>query len=281
MTISTSASKQLTGRPSNRAWLPDAGARYGLRTKFIGVAILALLLSAWEAAIPIFAISPLMVPAPSNIGAALWRGLSEGLYWEHVVVTVFEMLSGLAIGGLCGFIFGAIISEFNSVGRVIFPYLVSIQSLPKVAIAPLIVMWFGFGIESKLVVVALITFFPVLINTLSGLSIIDPQRIDLMRVLLADRWQTFVYVRLPSAAPTVFAGLNVAIVLALTGAIVAEFVGSQRGLGVLVLQAQSNLDTAAMFAVLVILATIGLLSNITVRRLERVVIYWAKRRSGE
>jgi NitT/TauT family transport system permease protein len=155
---------------------------------------------------------------------------------------------------------------------------VSIQSLPKVAIAPLIIMWFGFGIESKLAVVALITFFPILINTLSGLAIIDEQRMDLMRALLANRWQTFLYVRLPSAAPTIFAGLNVAIVLALTGAIVAEFVGAQRGLGVLLMQSQTNLDTAGMFAILVLLAGIGLVANVSIRRIERSVLYWAKRR---
>ncbi len=141
-------------------------------------------------------------------------------------------------------------------------------------------MWFGFGIESKLVVVALITFFPILINTLSGLSIVDEQRIDLMRVLMANRWQAFLYVRLPSAAPTIFAGLNVAVVLALTGAIVAEFVGAQRGLGVLLMQSQTNLDTAGMFAVLVLLAGIGLAANLAVRRLERTVLYWAKRRDA-
>jgi NitT/TauT family transport system permease protein len=130
------------------------------------------------------------------------------------------------------------------------------------------------------VVVALITFFPVLINTISGLAIVDPQRIDLLRILLADRWQTFLFVRLPYAAPTIFAGLNVALVLALTGAIVAEFVGAQRGLGVLLLQAQTNLDTAAMFAILVFLAGIGLIANMSIRRIERSVLFWVKRRSA-
>ena len=251
-----------------------------LRRGLVSIVLLIALLSAWEGAIRVFDISSLMFPAPSSIALALKAGLISGLYWQHIGVTMFEMLVGLLIGAVCGFVIGVVISEFEQVGRILFPYLVSIQSLPKVAIAPVIIMWFGFGIESKLVVVALITFFPILINTLSGLSIIDEQRIDLMRVLLADRWQTFLYVRLPSAAPTIFAGLNVAAVLALTGAIVAEFVGAQRGLGVLLMQSQTNLDTAGMFAVLVLLACIGLAANLSVRRLERIVLYWAKRRDS-
>ncbi len=256
-----------------QAWITTA-----LKQRVISAGLLVTLLAAWEVAVIVFNVSSLMFPAPSNVAMALWRGVSRGLYWTHLQATGTEMVVGLSIGATCGFILGVLISEFQQVGRILFPYLVSIQSLPKVAIAPLIVMWFGFGIESKLVVVALITFFPILINTLSGLAIVDEQRIDLMRVLLADRWQTFLYVRLPSAAPTVFAGLNVAVVLALTGAVVAEFVGAQKGLGVLLLQAQTNLDTAGMFAVLVFLAGIGLLANVSVRRLERSVLYWAKRR---
>lgn len=244
------------------------------------LALLVSLLAAWEGIVVGLDVSPLMFAKPSDVALALAGGVASGLYWEHLGVTVFEMVAGFLIGSTGGLLLGVLISEFERAGRLLFPYFVSIQSLPKVAIAPLIIMWFGFGIESKVVVVSLITFFPVLINTLGGLAIVDPQRIDLMRVLLADQWQTFLYVRLPSAAPSIFTGLNVAVVLALTGAIVAEFVGAQRGLGVLLLQAQTNLDTAAMFAVLVFLAGIGLCANIAVRRLERVVLFWVKRRSA-
>jgi NitT/TauT family transport system permease protein len=246
----------------------------------VPLALLLSLVAAWEGAVAAFKISPLMFAAPSAIVRALVDGFRTGLYWEHIGVTGFEMLSGFLIGASAGILIGVVVSEFDRLGRLLFPYLVAIQSLPKVAVAPLIIMWFGFGIESKVVVVALITFFPVLINTISRLAIVDPQRIDLLRILLADRWQTFLFVRLPSAAPTIFAGLNVALVLALTGAIVAEFVGAQRGLGVLLLQAQTNLDTAAMFAILVFLAGIGLIANMSIRRIERSVLFWVKRRSA-
>jgi NitT/TauT family transport system permease protein len=245
------------------------------------LSILIAVLATWELIVKGFNVSMLVFAAPSDIAVAMARGLQSGLYWEHFGVTLLQMLIGFLIGASLGLTLGILVSEFGRLGRLLFPYLVAVQSLPKVAVAPLIILWFGFGMESKIVVVALITFFPVLVNTISGLSIVDSARIDLMKAMLASRWQTFAYVRLPSAAPTIFAGLNVAVVLALTGSIVAEFVGAQRGLGVLIMQAQSNLDTAAMFVILIFLATIGLFANLGMRWLERRVIFWAKRRESE
>jgi NitT/TauT family transport system permease protein len=172
-------------------------------------------------------------------------------------------------------------TEWSGFGRIVYPYFAIIQCLPKVAVAPLIVMWMGFGIESKVLVVVLNVFFPVLVSTASGLSVQDPLRNDLMRSLMATRWQNFCYVRLPSAATQIFSGLNVGLVLALTGAIVAEFVGAQGGLGVLLLQAGSNLDTASLFAVLVILTAIGLVASLSLIALERRIVYWVDRRNGE
>lgn len=245
----------------------------------IGVlAVLAGLLIGWELAVVLLDISPLTLAKPSAIFRALVNGFRTGIFWPHIATTVTEMVSGFFIGGGLGILLGIVVTEFGRVGRLIFPYLVALQSLPKVAIAPLIIMWAGFGIESKIVVVTLITFFPVLINTISGLTIVDQMRVDLMDVLRANRWQTFLYVRLPTAAPQIFAGLNVAAVMALTGAIVAEFVGAQSGLGVLLLQAQSNLDTPGLFAVLILLAGIGLLANLIITKTEKRALYWVDRR---
>jgi NitT/TauT family transport system permease protein len=248
--------------------------------RLLMLGIFVLVLGTWEALVWLFDVSPLMFAAPSEIWTTFLRGVSRGLYWEHAGVTVVQMLTGLLIGASLGFGLGVVVSEFGRAGRLLFPYLVAIQSLPKVAVAPLVILWFGFGMESKIVLVAMITFFPVLINTMSGLAIVDSQRMDLMRVFKANRWQTFRFVRLPSATPAVFAGLNVAAILALTGAIVAEFVGAQRGLGVLLLQAQTNLDTAGMLVILVILAMIGLFTNLSVRALERRATYWVVRREN-
>jgi NitT/TauT family transport system permease protein len=260
--------------PGNR--MRRAPSRWSERAMM--AAIFVGILCAWEGLVRLFEVSPLMFAPPSEVYSAFVRGAARGLYWEHLKVTVLQMIFGLGIGASLGFLFGVVISEFGRVGRLLFPYLVAVQSLPKVAVAPLVILWLGFGMESKIVLVALITFFPILINTLSGLSIVDAQRMDLMRVLKATRWQQFRFVRLPSAAPAIFAGLNIAAVLALTGAIVAEFVGAQRGLGVLLLQAQTNLDTAGMLVILVMLAIIGMCANVSVRLLERRVTYWVARR---
>lgn len=282
MTDTTAAPSSIGERRTDAApvkTLRRAPSRWSERA--LMAAIFVGLLGAWEVLVRLFEVSPLMFAPPSEVYSTFVRGAVRGLYWEHLKVTVVQMIVGLGIGASLGFLFGVIISEFGRVGRLLFPYLVAVQSLPKVAVAPLVILWLGFGMESKIVLVALITFFPILINTLSGLSIVDAQRMDLMRVLKATRWQQFRFVRLPSAAPAIFAGLNIAAVLALTGAIVAEFVGAQRGLGVLLLQAQANLDTAGMLVILVMLAIIGMCANVGVRLLERRVTYWVDRREND
>ncbi|RXF70889.1 ABC transporter permease [Hansschlegelia zhihuaiae] len=273
----TDAAVPLAVAPAARR-RPASRGRVRWTNRALSAALFVGVIGAWEALVRLFDVSPLMFAAPSAVLEAFMRGVSRGLYWEHLGVTVFEVVAGFSIGASLGFLLAVAVSEFERAGRLLFPYLVAIQSLPKVAVAPFVILWLGFGVESKVLLVALITFFPVLINAMSGLAIQDPQRMDLMRVFRATRWQTFRYVRLPSAAPAIFAGLNVAAVLALTGAIVAEFVGAQRGLGVLLLQAQTNLDTAGMLVILVMLAAIGLTINVTVRAVERKVTYWVARR---
>lgn len=244
------------------------------------VLALALLLS-WELLVDPLHVSNLIVAKPSEIGVVLWRGLANGFFWPHIATTVWEMIAGFVGGALLGIVCAAVMTEWSGLGRVIYPYFAIIQCLPKVAVAPLIVMWMGFGLESKILVVVLNVFFPVLVSATSGLSVQDTLRNDLMRVLLATRTQNFIFVRVPSAATQIFSGLNVGLVLALTGAIVAEFVGAQSGLGVLLLQAGSNLDTATVFAVLVILTVIGLVASLALMALERRVVYWLDRRNGE
>jgi NitT/TauT family transport system permease protein len=254
-------------------------ARFG--RQYVSVLLAVALLVAWELLVDLLHVSNLIVAKPTEIGVVLWRGLTNGFFWPHIAVTVWEMMAGFVGGAVLGIACAALMTEWSGFGRIIYPYFAIIQCLPKVAVAPLIVMWMGFGIESKILVVILNVFFPVLIGATSGLSVQDTLRNDLMRVLLATRWQNFIFVRVPSAATQIFSGLNVGLVLALTGAIVAEFVGAQSGLGVVLLQAGSNLDTATSFAVLVILTVIGLVASLALMALERRVVYWVDRRNGE
>jgi NitT/TauT family transport system permease protein len=248
---------------------------------YASVLLAALLLCGWQWLVEGLEVSPLIMAKPTDVAVTLWNGLSSGFFWPHIGTTVYETVAGFIGGALLGVICATIMTEWPGFGKIIYPYFAIIQCLPKVAVAPLIVMWMGFGIESKVLVVVLNVFFPVLVSTVSGLSVQDSMRNDLMRSLMATRWQNFLYVRLPSAATQIFSGLNVGLVLALTGAIVAEFVGAQSGLGVLLLQSGSNLDTASLFAVLVILTVIGLVLSLSIMALERRVVYWVDRRNGE
>ena len=170
--------------------------------------------------------------------------MARGGYWLHTWVTVWEVLLGFFIGSGVGLLLGTIISQFRIIEATLRIYLVAIQSLPKIALAPIIVLWFGFGLTSKVVIICLLTFFPLLINSMAGFKAVDPERLELMRALGANPWQIFWKVRLPSAMPYIFAGLDMAAVFAVVGAVVGEFVGAQRGLGTLILSMNAQMDIA-------------------------------------
>jgi NitT/TauT family transport system permease protein len=171
-------------------------------------------------------------------------------------------------------VLGALIAQFRLADKLIYPYVIALQSVPKVALAPLLVIWFGFGLESKVIMTAVIAFFPIIVNTIVGLRTVDQDRIDLMVALKASRWQIFRYVRLPTALPFIFAGLDVGIVLSVIGAIVGEFVGANGGLGYLLLVYHADLKIAAMFALLVILALLGIVLHGIVQIVQRRVVFW-------
>src|SRR5262249_17465841 len=152
--------------------------------------------------------------------------------------------------------------------------LVGFQALPKVALAPLIIVWVGIGIESKITIAAIIAFFPVLINSMIGFSTVESEKIELMRSLVASSWQEFRIVVFPNALPFIFAGLNVAIVFSITGALVGEFIGADRGLGNMLLQLNFNMDISGMFAILLVLAILGIALHGTVRFFHKRIVFW-------
>jgi len=230
----------------------------------------------WEAIVDVFAVPSFIAPAPSAVVASLRGGLSSNLYLEHFWVTLGEALLGFLIAAVAGIALGAVIAQFRIVERTLYPYLVALQTLPKIAVAPLFVVWFGFGLSSKIVIAATVAFFPVLVNVIVGLKTIDAGKLDLMRSLSATRWQTFRLVKLPNALPFVFAGLDIAIVFSVLGAIVGEFVGAQRGLGNLIMQFNVSLDIAGVFAVLVLLSVMGVALHLTMQAVQRRIIFWAE-----
>ncbi|WP_338500422.1 ABC transporter permease [Delftia tsuruhatensis] len=227
--------------------------------RLLAAALALVLLGLWELLVRQWGLSALVLPAPSAIAASLWTGLATGYFWPHIWATLQALLLGLAAGSAIGLLAGMALAESELLERVLKPYVVVSQVVPKLALAPLFVLWFGFGMLPTVLITALICFFPLMENTLTGLRQVDAQRLQLFRMLGATRLQMLLRLKLPTGLPAILAGLRVAVVLALVGAVVAEFMGASRGLGAVVIAAQGMMDTTLMFAALVLIAAMGLL----------------------
>ena len=221
--------------------------------------LLLAVLALWEWSVGFFGWSELVLPPPSTVAGALWRGLSTGYFWPHIAQTALEVLAGLAIGGAFGFACGLALGESEFGRRVFMPYVVASQVVPKLALAPLLTVWLGFGTLPMVAITALVCFFPLLESTMTGIAQADPARLELFRMLGATRWQTLWRLKVPTGLPAILAGLRMAVVLALVGAVVGEFVGGSEGLGALIIAAQGSMDTPLMFAVLILITIMGLL----------------------
>lgn len=250
------------------------------RNVALSVVLLALSLSAWEAIVRVAQIQAFILPPPSQVMVALYRGFASGLYVKHLQVTLVETLLGFIAGSALGFLLGTAVAMNRYVEYFLYPYIVMFQSLPKVALAPLIVIWFGLGLTSKVINAALVAFFPLLVNTMVGLRSADEDRVSLMRSLSASDTQIFWMLRLPNALPFVMAGLDIAMILALIGAIVAEFTGATSGLGMLILSMTYTMDVSGQFSVLLILSVVGLLLNRIVYLVRRRVLFWDPSEKG-
>lgn len=246
------------------------------RAAALPLATLVVFLGLWEGVVRLFEVPPYLVPAPSAVAVAFVNGFAGADYLGHAAVTAFQAVAGFAAGSLLGLAIGTLVVVFPLAERIVYPYVVALQTVPKVAIAPLIIVWFGFGMESKIVIVALVSLFPVLVNVIAGLKAVDQDRLDLMSALSASRWQILRYLRLPNALPFVFAGLNTAIVFSVIGAIVGEFVGANRGIGFLILQANFALDIAAAFALFVVLSIMGVTLHAALQFAQRRIVFWAR-----
>lgn len=269
MAIISVADRRFTG-PISRGLL-DAAA-----IPAFGIATLLL----WEVTVRLLNIPKILVPAPSQIAHALVAGLilypfAANGFLYHGMFTLGEALGGFVAGALFGFALGVVLSQFRTAEELLLPFVVAFQSLPRIAIAPLILVWVGVSPTSKYIIVFLVTFFPIFVNSLAGFRETDPERLELMRGLGASRWQTFRLVQLPSALPMVFAGLDIAIVYSLIGAVVGEFLGSTVGLGQLLIQMLSIIDTAGMFAVFIVLAMFGIALTQILRLLRRRLLFWS------
>ncbi|QCN97598.1 NitT/TauT family transport system permease protein [Azospirillum brasilense] len=236
--------------------------------------LLVLLLAGWEVYCRVAGVSALVVPLPSAVLRTLWDGLAGGYLLPHLWVTTAEMAMGLAAGCTVGFLAGVLLAEVPVLRRLFYPYILASQVVPKLALGPLFIVWFGFGMTSTVVITALICFFPLLENTMTGLQQVDPNKRELFRMLRATRLQTLLRLKIPSGLPVILAGLRVAVVLALVGAVVGEFIGGRQGLGASIIAAQGMMDSTMMFALFIVITVLGMIVYQAAAGLER----WLLRR---
>jgi NitT/TauT family transport system permease protein len=221
-------------------------------------------------------VSVLVLSAPSDVASTLWAGLSSGAYIDDATKTLTGALLGFLAGAAVSMLLAGLLAMNERAQRVFKPIIVAIQAVPKIAIAPVLVLWLGYGIKGQVVNVAVVCFFPIFINTLTGLLLRDRTAYEMFMSLGASRFQLFRYLRLPSALPYIFAGLNIGIVFALLGAVVSEFVGAGRGLGYRVLYEKSNFNVEGMYAAIVMLSAIGVVLHGSMGVIERRTLFWSK-----
>lgn len=216
------------------------------RILVVGISVLAFF-GLWEGVVWLAGYPPFILPAPGQVFRRLGVLLADGSLWRHTGVTVGEILAGLALGTIVATALGYLLAHFPIAERLLSPYIIASQSVPVVAVAPLLVIWFGPGLLSKILVCALVVFFPILVNTIVGVRSVEPELRDLMRMLEANRWKTFWFLEVPAALPVLLSGLKIGATLSVIGAVVGEFVASNQGLGYLIKQGQQLYDTPLVF----------------------------------
>lgn len=217
-----------------------------------------------------------ILPRPSAIVDSLMSFIGTPRFRTNLFVTLQEVTIGYAIAVLLAFGLGIAISQVRLVEKALLPYIVAFQTVPKIALAPLFLVWFGFGLASKIAIAALIAFFPILINVIEGLRSVDGEKIEMLRSLGASKAQIFRMLRFPNALPFIFAGLDLGIIFAIIGAIVGEFVGARAGLGYQLLQFNYDFNIAGLFATLIVLSALGLVGHAVVRFFQRRYVFWAQ-----
>jgi NitT/TauT family transport system permease protein len=238
------------------------------------VALFAVLLAAWQIAVSSGGIREYLLPAPLSVWNALWHGDTQ--WAQHLWTTTFEIIGAFVMAAVAGVLLGVAIAWSPLIANGLVPFLVFVNTLPKVAIAPLFLIWMGYGIFPNMLMGALIGFFPVVINTAVGLSQVEEDMLDLGRVFSAPKWKIFAKIRIPNALPYILSALKITATAAVVGAIVGEFVASQRGLGYVITTTQSSMNTAVAFAALVWISVVGLLLYGAVVLLAHLWAPWAE-----
>ena len=253
--------------------IPDAPSRLTFLGRRLGSLVaFALFFAAWELGVRLFDVKEYLLPAPSVVITALAQNAAKVL--ESALVTTQEILAGYALAIVVSIPLALSIAYSKFMEEAVYPLVVFLQIVPKIAIAPLFLIWFGFGFTPKLLLVFLLSFFPIVVSSIAGFKSVDPDIMDFARTTGAGSWRLFAKIRLPQALPGIFTGLKVGAALSATAAVVAEFVASDRGLGYLLLQYNGDLNTPMVFGIIIVLSAIGLVVYYAVEIVERIVIPW-------
>ena len=255
--------------------------RQALRRNSSAVLVVFVLLLVWQAAVWLFSIPEYVLPSPITALGHLFVPQPDAFYnWKlQISTTAFEVLISFAVTAAVGILLAIVIAWSQWLRNLIMPFFIFVNSLPLIAIAPIILLWFGYGLMTNILIAFLVSFFPVIINTTTGLGDVDDDLIDLVRYLHATKWQVFLKIRIPNSLPYIFSGLKIASTMCVVGAIVGEFVASDRGLGYIVINSQFTMDTPPIFAALIVVSALGVALFGVVSLLERVAMPWRQAES--
>lgn len=245
-----------------------------VKTVVFPVLFFFAVLVVWELAVYFFGIPEYLLPRPLNVLYEIFNRF--GFFLKHSSITAIEAGVGFLIGNLLGFLVAVVFVYSKTLEKALYPYAIALKTTPILAMAPLLVLWFGTGLSSKVVAAAMVCFFPILVNTIKGLNSIDSDHLSLFRSFSAEKYQLFFKLRLPHALPYIFSALKISTSLSFVGAIVGEFVGAKAGLGFIILTSTYHLETVTMFAAILFSALVGVLFFYFVGFLERKIIFWYK-----
>ncbi|MET0453457.1 MAG: ABC transporter permease [Mycobacterium sp.] len=264
--------------PSRRTHLPRISTRKTIASLWRPVALVLALIAAWWAVTEAELVAPYILPSPVDT----WRTAQENAAYlaQNTWVTTWETVIGFVIAAVIGELVALLMVYSASLEKTVYPLILFAQVVPKIAIAPLFIVWLGFGPTPKILVAVLMAFFPIVISGLAGLRSVDPEILELTSTMGASRFKTFVKIRFPASLPQLMSGLKVAATLAVTGAVVGEFVGANEGLGYVILQANGNVDTAMLFAALIIMSAMGIVLFAIIEIAEKLLIPWHSSRRG-
>jgi NitT/TauT family transport system permease protein len=253
------------------------------RSFVYSILLFIMVLVIWEFTVSVRQIPELILPKPTVITEHLLIHMMSGYLLVHAKATLIEILGGFIIGVFLGIGLGLIVSQSAFIKEVLHPYIIASQAMPKLALAPLLTLWFGYGFMPKIVITALISFFPLFESTVTGLSYMDKDKLYLFRSLRATSFQILIKLRLPTALPYLLSGLRVAIVLSVVGATVSEFIGANQGLGAVITTAMGMMDTPLMFSAFSLLTVIGILLYQSISMVENIFFkkYYYSRRNDK